>query len=337
MPSPDPTRQRALAHLETFVRRLLPGALARIAAWKGQPRGWLSPWRDDLRQELAVDCLSNAELIVGLEQRERHRRWLRLIERALRRLRGDGLRRADVDPDALTRSAAPPTEPRLPLADIANLHNGRINLGATRRRLGRSRQWLQRRVDETVRALGWDHADEAFWTRRAAEALVGLAADQLVAAGQVDSVRPLATPDLARRTQRLRRMARQFPVRSSTWPTRRALAPWKRRQLAPAPGPRAVLARAVELAPDHAAAWLWTFEAHAAAGDHAAAARALRQARRCPDLERGAQALARARLCELRGRLGAGLLLLRRARRRWPFDAALLKAFARLLPSSAPR
>lgn len=324
MPNPDATRQHALAHLDTFVRCILPGALMRIAAWRGQPRHALAVWRDDLRQELAVDCLLHAEQVVELDERQRHRRWLRLTERALRRLQGNPRLRRPLDPALIVTANPSSAELSLPWLDAAHFGNGRLNVIGTHRRLGRGRVWLQRRVDRLVQDLGWTAEREAFWVRRATEALIGLAADQLIAAGAVHSVRPLAAPDQARRTRRLRRLHGHFPVRRSTLAARRALTPWKRPPFA-APSPRELLAQAVSLAPHDGAAWLWTFEACAAEGDLAAAAQALRQARRCPGVERGAQVLARARLCELRGRLDAGVALVRRAQRRWPTEPTLLR------------
>src|SRR5262245_34435033 len=76
--------------------------------------------------------------------------------------------------------------------------------------------------------------------------------------------------------------------------------------------PLALLADARTLWPDHPAIPMWTFEAAAAAREPAAAARALREARRL-GAGRVPIVLARARLLELRGKEHGARRLLARA------------------------
>src|SRR5262249_920536 len=70
-----------------------------------------------------------------------------------------------------------------------------------------------------------------------------------------------------------------------------------------------LLAAAVALAPHDAAAWLWLFEACVVDGDLAAAASAVRRCRHHAAPRPAAAVLARARLLEMRGRLGAAAAL----------------------------
>ena len=74
-------RVEALALLEVFCKRILPGAIRRIAAWKGLSRGQIPDLTDELRQELAVDCLLHADTVVQLAAPQRHSRWMRAAER----------------------------------------------------------------------------------------------------------------------------------------------------------------------------------------------------------------------------------------------------------------
>ena len=83
----------ALSHLETFFARALPTLLRRLHSRKG-----LNPRRhadvvDDLRQDLRLDCLENADVIEDLTPEQRQARWFRLVEHRHYQLRGRGLQR----------------------------------------------------------------------------------------------------------------------------------------------------------------------------------------------------------------------------------------------------
>jgi hypothetical protein len=312
MDSPPPNeadRTTALTQLAMFQTCLLPTTVRRIAAWKQLSRACLSDLLDDVRQELAVDCLEHAPQIVGLAVRDRHQRWMRIAERWIyhQRIAYRWQRTRLGHDDALVPppSLLPlPTPPR-----FESLQNGRLNRAATATRAGRKLRELTAELEGFAWQLGHDDDHHGFWCRRAAEALTGVAADLLRARGGLHLIAAWPEPDVDRRLQR---------VRLDTT------------------APRRLLAAARALRPDHAAVWLWTFEAELDAGQLPAAGTALRQARACVGCPPLAQLRARARLLEARGRLAAAARLLQRGRRRRPRDAALAGVVQTLLGDQTP-
>jgi hypothetical protein len=354
MSEPRPTdsdRNRALSLLAGFESRLLPGVLRRIGAWKAIPAAQLAQLRDDVVQELSVDCLTHASEIVAMPERDRHARWMQVTERTLYGLRRHQRRCQPLldepsgtteatwiaEPSGITEpsevaepSAAtePTCLPGVELPPLVPLHNGRANVAESARRAGLGRRRLRRQLDELAARLGWDEDRRRFWQARTAEAMVGLAADLLRARHAVLELDAPPTLDLPARLDRLRRLAQRFPVQPSTLAVRRALQPWLRRRPRRPPTPRELLRTAVELQPDRAAGWLWLFECCCVERDAPAATEALRRARGCADVPRAAMVLARARLLELRGREPAAVRLVERARRRRDPDGQLARALA---------
>jgi hypothetical protein len=333
MCAPRPTdsrRDAALALLESFCQRLLPGVLRRIGAWKGIPARQLADLHEDVLQELRVDCLQHAHEVWSMPARARHARWMQLSERTVYRLRRH-LRRSS---PLLTDACAVPAEPEGGAATpsmppIVTLHNGRANVSASARAAGLGRRAMRGQLDRMAAQLGWDDRRRRFWTRRAAEALTALAADTLRAAGLVSWPTDAPAPDLPARRARLQRLALRFPVQPATSRVRRALQPWLRRRRAD-PDPAKLLRDATELAPTLAAGWLWLFETLRRGDDHRRAAAALRRASRCPDLTRSWLVLARGRLLLRRGRSPRAAAMLRRARARRDPDGHLQRELTRI-------
>lgn len=316
--TPDEAASAALTLLATFCTRILPGTVRRIASWKRLPRGALAELQAEVRQELAIDCLEHGALVVALSPAQRHARWMRLAERWIYRQhvsrRGAAMPHDAPAPPGACFPAAPLPEP-----EFVPLANGRTNLTATAARSGLRVKRLQRQLEQWARHLGCDAAHDAFWRARLAEALAGLGADLLRDRGQVRLLpRRRHAPDPEGRLQRLRRLSARFHVRPSTAPERSLLRRWLRQRDLDGKAPRRLLAAAATLAPHDAAAWLWLFEACLADGDVAAAAAAVRQCRRLAAPLPLADALARARLLEARGRLRAATALLHRAAARHP-------------------
>ncbi|MGE3173562.1 MAG: hypothetical protein AB7O97_13140 [Planctomycetota bacterium] len=319
----------ALAALEPFVRRLLPAQLHRHAQRRRLPPGDRRELLDDLHQELRLDCLLHPTAIAALDERERHQRWFRLAERWLYRQRRRGEEVAE-DLDWLAGGAAVGDAPApeasaalLPAAVHRRLvavqrrserhRNGRCNLTATAARLGLGRRELRGLWAEVASHLGYDDAFLAFWQRRLAEALCGLAADLLRDQGALCLLpRARALPDPEGRLRRIRRIRAALSVRPVPFALRRMLAQVLRRRSAPTPA--GLLAAAAALHPSGTVR-LWQFEAAVLERDWADAARALRAARvaGCGDDLAVALVLARARLLQVRGRDDAALQLLRRA------------------------
>jgi hypothetical protein len=339
MDSPPPNeadRTTALTQLAMFQTCLLPTTVRRIAAWKQLSRACLSDLLDDVRQELAVDCLEHAPQIVGLAVRDRHQRWMRIAERWIyhQRIAYRWQRTRLGHDDALVPppSLLPlPTPPR-----FESLQNGRLNRAATATRAGRKLRELTAELEGFAWQLGHDDDHHGFWCRRAAEALTGVAADLLRARGGLHLIAAWPEPDVDRRLQRVRQVAQHFVLLPTTRTVRSLLRPWLRRPRLDTTAPRRLLAAARALRPDHAAVWLWTFEAELDAGQLPAAGTALRQARACVGCPPLAQLLARARLLEARGRLAAAARLLQRGRRRRPRDAALAGVVQTLLGDQTP-
>lgn len=333
----DSDRMTALNYLNTFRRHILPGTLRRIATWKSIPPGQLRDWLDDVHQELALDCLEHAETIVDLPDRQRHARWMRRTEKVIYGLRrqtsGQSL---SVEEPRHPSSGRSPSElsslqrePEVHVPALVKLSNGRTNLNASVRETGIPRRDLREQLNNLAAQLGWDQDRHHFWQSRVVEALTGLAADLLQLRGELRLLQPTRhLPDPERRAARLHRLSGRFPIQPSTRPARRALRPWTRSCKQVRVSPRKLLEQAVALDPKASAAWLWLFEACCVDGDPQAAGRALWFARRGSKPRRTAIVLARARLLELRGKLAAGMHLLKRAIDRWPHDSALSQALS---------
>lgn len=332
LPPPLPTL--ALELLEPFSQHILPGTVRRIAAWRHLPRSTSLDHLQELRQELALDCLEHPQEIVELPAIERHRRWMRIADRWIHAQLRQVSRRRGLDPDEVAAHDQPIAEdlPELPAALRANrLRNGRCNVSEAARVSTSSKHSLHLQLDALATRMGRGKRYVAFWNNRLGEAITGLAADQLILAGAVRVVaRRRARPDPRGRINRLRRLQRSVPVWRHAMHLRRAL-----RTVLPGPGvnppsPRQLLEVAAELCPAAHATWLWLFEARIAEGDVLAAAAALRRARHAAEREaterwHAAHALARCRLREARGDFGGALRALDRACRRWPHQGQLLR------------
>jgi hypothetical protein len=324
--------EAALALFEPFARRLLPGALRRLARRRGYTEARRVDLLADVKQELRLDCVEHAGLIVQLSAQERHQRWFRIAERWVYRQRlrvdrvGEGRPAREPSASALPPDAAAlaPTLadalPALPsrllhaLAHAARQHrNGRANVAATAAPLGLHPRRVRQLWEEAAARLGYGDEYLQFWRQRLGEALTGLAADLLRDRGQCLLLAgPRNRPDPAGRLRRIRRIHGQLMVRPLPPDLRRALSPSLRRGGAHVLDPRALLSHAAALQPDSPTVWSWSFEDAVARGDLRAAAADVRRARGCGG-DAVSQTLARARLLEARGRIGAATALLGRA------------------------
>jgi hypothetical protein len=339
----------ALRHLDAFCAGSLTGMLRRSAVWKRLPARLARDWRDDVRQELSLDCVQHAPLICGLATRDRERRWMRRAERWIYRnhsrrprlesLAFDPAGRSEGEPNERpTRAAHPDTAavaadpPAIP--HIVQLGNGRLHLRQTAHANRRSVQRMRHTLEALAVSLGRDNEYLAFWKNRVAEALASLAAGLLRERGcTVLLPRRRRPTNLRRRLRRVRRLAQRFHISARTRAVRCVLRPWLRGPVDGADAPQRLLEASLQLRPDAPGPWLWLFEANLAARDLAGAARALRRLRELrphapAGHERAGIVLARARLLEARGRFAAGVHLLRRALRRWPRLPAVERALA---------
>jgi len=323
MTHPETDRTTALLLLARFEQKLLPGALRRIGMWKSIAPPLLREWRDDVAQELALDCLEHTSTILALGERDRHARWMRLCETTIYRQ----WRHRQTVPDTVEEPPAPEWQnqqaPVVHLPPLVTLGNGRPNLDASVKKNGRARRDLRNTLDALLADLGWGDDRNAFWQARVVEALTGLAADLLLEQNTIAPTHELPAPNPVLRRRRLRRLVKRFPVQPSTLPVRSALGPWRRTPRIPEGTPRQILEQATVLGPHAAATWLWLFEACCHDRDAAGALRAVWHARRCRGVARTALVLARARVLELRGDLARGVALLHRAVARWPHASAL--------------
>ena len=329
-------RTTALELLSKFRRHILPGALRRISAWKGIPQSRLRDWLDDILQELALDCLEHTSTVLSLPERQRHARWMRRTEQVVYRHR----RQITNQPLSVEEPERPNYQcmgtPELGLPNLVAMGNGRTNIEASIRLTGMARRQLRRQLNQLAEQLGWDRERYEFWRARVVEALTGLAADLLRAQGHVLLLAPpTLAPDPDRRAMRLRQLNCRFPVQPLTRPCRDVLRPWVRRSPSEPAKPRQLLEQAVALEPQSATAWLWLLEACCSEQDERGARRALWRASRCRDAPHAALVLGRARTLELRGRLAAGVRLLRRAMARWPRETAFATALELALTDAA--
>ena len=321
-------RTTALKLLSHFQRRILPGALRRIASWKGIPRPLLRDWLDDVLQELAVDCIEHAMAIVSMPERERHARWMRHAEKVIYRHRRHLAPQQLAAEEPALPISAPQAELTVQIPPLVALNNGRANITASVRAAGIARRDLRGQLDVLAARLGWDAEQQSFWQARVVEALTGLAADLLQEQGAVRLLERLPAPDVDRRQARLHRLAGRFPVQPATQRVRRALRPWSRRRCSAGITPRALLEQAVALQPESVPAWLWLFEACCSERDPGASLRAIRAVRLVYGVPRAAVVLARARVLELRGKIDAAIRLLRRTANRWPRNTEIRRALA---------
>ncbi len=320
----DAVRAQALAQLDGFCTRILPGTLRRIIRWKRLPQQSLPELQDEVRQELAVDCLQHGAQLVLLPDACRHSRWMRLAERFIYRTFVTRVPTTPVTEDlpAPAMGGFVASEPHLPRFD--RLANGRANKAGTARRLGLSTRGLRRQLDAIAEQVGQGPTQHVFWQARLAEALTGLASDLLRDRHALHVLpRQRPCPDPAGRWRRLRRLAGRFPIQPATLRERSVLRRWRKLPLHDPSAPRRLLQNAVALAPHDCAGWLWLFEACLLDGDAAAAAMALRKCRHHAPPTVLASTLARARLAEVRGALARARGILQRAVRRWPRDTEL--------------
>ena len=339
-PPPAARPHRAFEHLDEFLARGLPGLLRRMRDWKG-----LHPTRhgdvvEDLRQDLWLDCLENADIIESLSDQQRRARWYRLLEHRHYQLRVRGRDQIHagvlpehvacsdnrVDPAGTATNIVPDPGVGSLLGGAAHMKNGRINVNATSRLLGIPSREIRGGWSQLADALGYGGEFLGFWRQRLVEALVGLAADMLRDQGllRVHDEVGRRRPDPRARLRRIRGIKRQLSVRPVPRDLRRALARWNT-TTATTIDPDQALQAAELLAPDDPAVLLWRFEHAIATGDLSTATRALWRSRQA-----GADpvrvVLARARLLEAAGRVHQATLLLIRASTRHRGDPRLRAA-----------
>lgn len=320
-------RDAALAHLQTFCKRILPGTIRRIAAWKRLPSGQLPDLLEDLHQELALDCLDDPAVITQLSPAARNTRWMRLAERWIYHHHVRGRATEEVH-EQLPAPQLPHADswPQPLLESGITLTNGRWNMVASAARCGRRLANVRHDLDQLVSRLGCDREYDRFWRTRLAEAMTGLAADLLCDRLPLHVLpRTRRRPDPRQRLRRIRSIGARFHVRQSTIDVRRMLRPWLRRPQFDEQAPQRLLLHAVTLAPQAPSAWLWLFEASLVQEDLRSAIEALRGCRSTGHATRTAVTLARARVLEARGRWSAALALLQRAAARWPQETSLVR------------
>src|SRR5262245_6979317 len=150
-------RVEALALLEVFTKRILPGAIRRIAAWKGIRRGQIPDLTDELHQELAVDCLLHADTVVRLPTSERHTRWMRAADRWIYHHRV-GRNKNTLTPDAPLAARGPGVAETDLVArhSIVAMGNGRLNLAASAASGRKEARRLRQELEVLATELGCD-------------------------------------------------------------------------------------------------------------------------------------------------------------------------------------
>ncbi len=326
--------EAALARYDEFRRRVLPAVWRRLLIWKGFDAKRRKDLVHDIEHAILLDCLAHAAEIVAVPKADRHKRWLKVLQREFytscerdTRLAEHGSDLADV-----VGTPAPAEIGRaltgLELCDrdraafarllpcVRRLKNGRLSIEATARAAGMRRQrvrelWL-RLADRLERGHEW----VSFRRKRLAESLCALAAASLRSAPALDPTGEsrVPAPDLAsRRARTIVAAIEWLPLEGGL---RLALA--EIRDAIRARGdrtPRQLLALAARIAPDDPRVPMWQVEAERAAGRPWQALDALRRARRLR-IARSAAVVARVRVLADRGRWSAARALLARARRR---------------------
>jgi hypothetical protein len=332
-----PMRELALLALASFTERLLYGQIRRHGRCARATTERRRQLHAEIQQELRADCVEHAAEILSLPIRERHSRWFRMAERWLYREHrsascGDDGDQADIrSPDgflALLRAEAERmAEQALGSAAYDRPTDQRDSVSSFARRVGLSRTDARDVWAQTATQIGYDEAYFAFWRRRLAEALTGLAADRLRDSGRLCLLpRRRAKPDPMTRSRRVQRIVERLRVAPQPHDIRKALAMLQRRRAIHRRSPAELLAAAARLDPKSPTIELWRFESAMADNDMLAAARALRRARR-RSADPVAVALSRARLAAMRRGHAAGRAILARAIERHPSDERLRAAW----------
>lgn len=323
----------AIRLLEPFRARVLPGLLRKLMLWKGLDSTRHTDLIEDLSQELFLDCIQNGPEIIDLPERERHGRWLRLLERCVYRqhirserqrdhdtileylsTEGESHSQVETDPIQACEADLPPPQQqflRRLQSQASYLKNGRINSKKSARALGLRDSTFKHEWGQVAAGLGFDDEFLEFWRNRLAEALVGLAADLLrdEEAVQVHNEPQRRRPDPDGRIRRIRKLRDAISSRPVPNDIKTVLSHYRRGSLRRSP--LQILTDAAVLSPGSDTVYLWMFEAALAQGDLALAARALRTARQTM-AEPVRVILARARLLQVRGRETAARWLLSR-------------------------
>jgi hypothetical protein len=327
-------RARTLAALERFLQRLLPYHVRRSSRWRHACPELRRQLTDELRQELTVDCLSSVAEIDALPERAQNRRWFQMSDRWLYRERMRARTLEDnpmAAPTTLGGFATAQEQESRRLAQQIEAplvpHRGPVvpsrNVTAFATHAGMSRAKARKTWTSTARRLGYGPEYIAFWRRRLAEALTGLAADLLLDAGVVATLpRKRRAPDPSGRRHRIRRILGMLAVAPMDQEVKAPLAQARLRRKMRLVHPAMLLEAAERLDPWNPTIPPWRFEAATAVGDHHGAALALRRAR-AHAFDPVAIVLARARLLAARGRVEAAFRLLQRASARRPHDERL--------------
>lgn len=338
-------RDRALAGLERFLQRLLPYHLRRSSRWRHAGAELRRQLAAELRQELTLECLLCADEIDALPERQQNRRWFQRTDRWLYherfRVRAleDAQREATCDTGGFAGAALEESRrlARSVEAPFAHAHahgDGQAprSVTALAARTGTSRTRARANWSNAAHRLGYGPDYFAFWRRRLAEALTGLAADLLLDAGVVATLpRKRRAPDPAGRRRRIRRILRMLAVAPMATEISKPVAHAKVRRKMRVVDPATLLEAAERLDRWNPAIPFWRCEAAIVDRDFRAAAQALRRAR-ARTLDLVAVALSRARLLAARGRVDAASGLLRRAHARRPWDARLCAALRAARP-----
>ena len=356
------SHDNAFLLLQIFRRRALPTLLRKLHIWKGLNQDQHRDLIEDLDQELWLDCLQHAELIISLPSRERHTRWFRLIEKQHYRLhtRSERVRAPDTALESLADSApvGRDSEESSDFDPVQNwgselqtpqrrflrrlgasaryLKNGRLNCRESAERLGVRPHDLNDAWIGVAAELGYGDDFLAFWRRRLVEALLGLAADLLRDTYRIrvyDEARR-RRPDPRGRLKRMRQLRAHLSWRPVPADLKHILTRYHSLSSPSGLDPREVLADAEFLAPADPSVKLWQFEAHLAARDLPQAVASIRAARHlAADPVR--VRLARARILELLGREAAARRLLDRSPSKCRFDDRVESARERLRSSDA--
>lgn len=339
----DDCREAALDAVEQFRSRVMPGILRRMSIWKRLDARGQSDIAAEAMQELALDALANPRAVLALQERDRHTRWIRIVQHVHYSLRERVTRKRAADdaldemwveaPHGFELELSKEDEELLAamLHEATHLKNGRLSLRATAKAIGVSPARLAGLRERVAEALGHDRERESLWRARLAEALTSMVAASLRAQGSLnllehDARRPFRLNECRDRLRRIRSALALSPIHPQAEQALALLLSGPDHE-APPLEPRELLRTAARLAPTDARIPLWQFEAEILGDDFAAAARCLRRARRL-GAERTRIVLARARLLEARGLLSAARATLVRALRRRPNEPRLSASLA---------